>query len=117
MYSSLSGYSNLSDINIFERVDISNDTTGTAAFGVNDKIGTLRIRGIDPGEPGSNTFKVYVFDIEMNAGKIFNRDARAIGLDSGACSCERQEMRLVRSNNKVIIYETQANELFFKNSN
>jgi len=108
------GFFGIPDVNIFERVDISDDTTGTAAFGVNDKIGTLRIRGIDPGEPGSNTFKVYVFDIEMNAGKIFNRDARAIGLDSGACSCERQEMRLVRSNNKVIIYETQANELFFK---
>ena len=40
---------------IFERVDISDDTTGTAPFGVNDKIGSLRIRGIDPGEPGSNT--------------------------------------------------------------
>ena len=55
-----------------------------------------------------------MFDIEMNDGKIFNRDARAIGLDSTTCGCIRQEMRLVRSNNKVIIYESQANELFFK---
>ena len=108
-----SGFFGIPDVNIFESVDISDDTSGTAAFD-SDKIGTLRIRGIDPGEPGSNTFKVYVFDIQMNAGKIFNRDARAIGLNSADCGCIRQEMRLVRSNNKVIIYESQANELFFK---
>jgi len=109
------GFYGIPNVNVFELLTISDtDVSPTFSSTAPDTIGTLRVRGIDRGEPGSGTYKVYVFDINMNPGKQFNRDAKSIGVEVSLCNCDRQEMILVRNNNKVSIFESEANELFFK---
>ena len=93
-------------------LSISDDDTDPD-FGSSDKIGTCRIRALEPGAPGSGTYKAYIFDIQMNEGKVFNRDAKAIGQPVSLCGCDRQHMILVRNNNSVRIFDTNDNDLFF----
>lgn len=67
-------------------------------------IGTARIRAVE--EDGSN-FRVYLFDITMNAGEN-RRNVKSIGNSSTSF------MNLVLENNKAVFKDTHLNNLLFK---
>lgn len=98
------------DIQTMQQVNLSSDETYADA----NKVGTARIRMIkhDSGEYGTDAevFRLYLVDIVMNEGKVFSRDVKSIGIDSGnsfKCQC-------VLNQNNLNIYDIDKNILVFK---
>lgn len=106
----------ISNVNLFGEENniplaISNLDTNPA-FGA-DTIGYCRIRALEPGAPGSGTYRAYIFDIQMNPGYNFTTDAKSIGQPIALCACDKQYMILVRNAGIVKIFNTNDNDLFF----
>ena len=85
-YIDVTNVHSLPDLSILPTVtfyDQYNSAKGTAN---GTAIGTGRIRGIEfsSGTPGSSTaiYKVWLFDVEMNAGYVFERDVKQLYVDN-----------------------------------
>lgn len=89
----------------YEELNIYDDgTSGQGAV-----VGTCRVRGI---EPSGDQFKVYLFDIQMNAGKAFETDAAAIG---DATSNQQRFIASVATpaTSRFTLFGTTDNDLLF----
>ncbi len=89
----------------YEELNIYDD--GTSGQGT--VVGTCRVRGI---EPSGDDFKVYLFDINMNAGKSFEVDAAAIG---DSTSNQQRFIASIASpaSSRFTLFDATDNDLLF----
>ena len=84
-------FKNADDLELYETAsskldDANGPSTGTSGMG--SQVGSAKIRSVTlesgiPGTPAA-TYRLYVFDINMNAGKNFGRDVRSVYSSAGA---------------------------------
>ena len=62
------------NITEFPTVDLYDQLTATGGTAAGSKVGTARVRGIEYHETG--VYKLFLFDVNMNAGKVFEQHAK-----------------------------------------
>ena len=89
-YVLVTNLNNIPKFDTFETVELYDRITNSGGRGtpVGTKIGTCRVRGVewDNGTIGSNTatYKLFLFDITMNAGKDFNKNVKSFYHSGGS---------------------------------
>lgn len=63
--------------NLNETVDLRDTKTATPGTAAGSSVGSAKIRSIIP--DGSN-YRIYIFDIKMNSGKIFERNVKQLAI-------------------------------------
>ena len=100
---------NLPNVNQFEKINIID---GSAAV-----VGTARVRAIElhSGTQGSGTeqYKLFIFDLQMNSGKTFKGDGEKV-LTTGGSTGSDFSADLVQSSGQAQLFETGANNLLYK---
>lgn len=75
-YIIVNGIESFPNFSSFPELDLQNAVTVTPGTAAGSKIGTARIRGIELNSgiagSGTETYRVYIFDIKMNAGQVFS---------------------------------------------
>lgn len=119
----LSTLKSLPDVSNFEELKISNAAdAASATFAGAEIVGTLRVRAIERDTPTLRAdvgaiienYRFYVFDIKMNAGKTFARDAKFIGLPTDGATGRVTSGELVQTNAVNQVYDALQKELLFK---
>ena len=90
----------LPNINNFQKINLSSDSSANTA----EIIGTARVRALY--KQGTDTYRAYLFDIQMNSGVAFST-AKSIGVDSN------DNMNFVLDGSQAILKNTSQNDLLF----
>ena len=100
---------NLPNVNQFEKINIIDGSSAT--------VGTARVRAIElhSGTQGSGTeqYKLYIFDLQMNSGKTFKGDAEKF-LTTGGSTGSDFSGDFVQASSQAQLFETGANNLLYK---
>lgn len=100
---------NLPNVNQFEKINIIDGSSAT--------VGTARVRAVElhSGTQGSGTeqYKLYIFDLQMNSGKTFKGDAEKF-LTTGGSTGSDFSGDFVQSSGQAQLFETGANNLLYK---
>ena len=100
---------NLPNVNQFEKINIIDGSAAT--------VGTARVRAIElhSGTQGSGTeqYKLYIFDLNMNTGKTFKGDAEKF-LTTGGSTGSDFSGDFVQASSQAQLFETGANNLLYK---
>lgn len=100
---------NLPNVNQFEKINIIDGSSAT--------VGTARVRAIElhSGTQGSGTeqYKLYIFDLQMNSGKTFLSDGEKV-LTTGGSTGSDFSADLVQSSGQAQLFNTGANNLLYK---
>ena len=89
-YIEVTKLNNVPNINTLVTVDLYDQLTATKGVLAGTKVGTARIRGIEwsNGTIGQDTavYKLFLFDVKMNAGKDFIKNVKQVFLSGGTAA-------------------------------